>query len=155
MPSILVVDDHPHYLATVCRMLEQQIAQVCVSSASTGSAALNLIQQQSFDLLILDYQLQTTTGSELVRQLRARAAGAGRPLPPVVMMSSQPDVAIFARALGIEAFLPKPLLSENIDDTIVPLLKKSDNDRPPRRPLLWRVEAAQPVTRTRRHTPTG
>jgi DNA-binding response OmpR family regulator len=153
--SILVVDDHHHYLATVCRMLEQQIPQARISAAADGSAALSLIQQQSFDLLILDYQLQTTTGTDLVRQLRARAAGAGRPLPPVVMMSSQPDVAIFARALGIDAFLPKPLLSEQIDATILPLLRRAEANPAPRRPLLWRVETAQPSPRRRRSSPTG
>jgi two-component system, chemotaxis family, chemotaxis protein CheY len=153
--TILVVDDHPHYLATVCKMLVQQIPQVAVSSATDGSAALNLIQQQAFDLLILDYQLQTTTGTDLVRQLRARAAGAGRPLPPVVMMSSQPDVAIFARALGIAAFLAKPLLSEHIETTIIPLLQRPGVDATVRRPLLWRVEVAQPAPRTRRSRPTG
>lgn len=137
-PSILVVDDHPHYLATVCRMLELYLPEVRVSSASDGSTALRLIEQQSFDLLILDYQLQTTTGSELVRQLRARSAGAGRPLPPVVMMSSQPDVDVYARALGIEAFLPKPLQQEQISETIIPLLSKVAG-LGPRRPLLWSV----------------
>lgn len=138
-PAILVVDDHPHYLASACQLLELHIPGVRVSSASDGSSALRQVQQQPFDLLILDYQLQTTTGTDLVRQLRARAAGAGRSLPPVVMMSSQPDVELFARALGIELFLPKPLLEANIRDAIVPLLGKWGADLAGRRPLLWNI----------------
>jgi CheY-like chemotaxis protein len=136
-PTILVVDDHPLYLSTVCQMLELYIPQVSIRRAANGSTALRLVQEQAFDLLILDYQLQTTTGTDLVRQLRARAAGAGRPLPPVVIMSSQPDVAIFARAVGAEAFLPKPLHEEQITTTIVPLL--SGGGMLARRPLLWSV----------------
>lgn len=140
MPAtILVVDDHPHYLASVCQMLELHIPQARISTAADGSTALRLMQQRPFDLLILDYQLQTTTGSDLVRQLRAQAARTGHGLPPVVMMSSSPDVELFARALGVETFLPKPLLEESITDTLIPLLKRAGADLSARRPLLWSI----------------
>jgi CheY-like chemotaxis protein len=137
-PTILVVDDHPLYLTTVCQMLELYIPQVSIRRAANGSTALRLVQEQAFDLLILDYQLQTMTGTDLVRQLRARAAGAGRSLPPVVIMSSQPDVALFARTLGVEAFLPKPLQEEQITTTILPLLSNAGAAMA-RRPLLWSI----------------
>jgi two-component system OmpR family response regulator len=137
-PTILVVDDHPLYLSTVCQMLELHIPQVSIRRASNGSSALRLVQEHAFDLLLLDYQLQTMTGTDLVRQLRARAAGAGRALPPVVIMSSQPDVALFARALGVEAYLPKPMQEEHITTTIVPLLAKAGAAMA-RRPLLWSI----------------
>lgn len=138
-PTILVVDDHPHYLNAVCRLLQLHIPQVRVIAAADGSTALRHVQHEPFDMLILDYQLQTTTGTDLVRQLRARAAGAGRPLPPIVMMSSQPDVALFARTIGITTFLPKPLLESAITDTIVPLLRQAGADLTARRPLLWSI----------------
>ena len=139
-PSILVVDDHPGYMATVCQMLALHLPSAQISTAADGSTALRLVQQQPFDLLLLDYQLQTSTGSDLVRQLRARAAGVGRPLPPIVMMSSQPDVALFARTLGVAAFLPKPILGEDISSTIVPLLQQTGANLSARRPLLWRLQ---------------
>lgn len=67
MPAILVVDDHAQYLTTVVRMLELSIPQVVIWGAHDGSTALRYVQEQAFDLLILDYQLQTTTGTQLVR----------------------------------------------------------------------------------------
>jgi CheY-like chemotaxis protein len=137
-PTLLVVDDHPLYLNTVCEMLELLIPQVSIRRASNGSAALRLVQEQGFDLLLLDYQLQTMTGTDLVRQMRARAAGAGRPLPPVVIMSSQPDVALFARTLGVEAYLPKPMEEAHITTTIMPLLSAA-GVVVARRPLLWSI----------------
>lgn len=138
MPAILVVDDHTQYRTTVCRMLELHIPQVCIRSAPNGSTALRLVQDHAFDLLLLDYQLQTMTGTQLVRQLRARAASVGRPLPPIVIMSSQPDVALYARTLGVAAYLPKPLLEEHITTQIMPLLSEAGAviDR---RPLLWSI----------------
>lgn len=138
-PTILVVDDHHHYLATVRSMLELYIPQARISTTDNGSTALSLVKQQAFDLLIIDYQLQTTTGTDMVRQLRARSAGAGRPLPPVVMMSSQPDAALFAQTLGVEAFLPKPLLGEHITSTLIPLLERFGARLNRRRPLLWAI----------------
>jgi CheY-like chemotaxis protein len=137
-PTILVVDDHPLYLSTVCQMLELYLPQVSIRRAANGISALRLVQEQAFDLLILDYQLQTMTGTDLVRQLRARVAGAGRPLPPVILMSSQPDVAVFARAVGAEAYLPKPLHEEHITTTILPLLN-GGGALAARRPLLWSI----------------
>lgn len=138
MPAILIVDDHTEYLRSVCRLLELHMPDTDVRGAQTASLALRLVQEQAFDLLILDYQLQVTTGTQLLRQLRARAAGVGRPLPPVIMSSSQPDVALYARTSGVDAFVPKPLLEEHIKTIILPLLGSAGVGLA-RRPLLWSI----------------
>lgn len=138
MPAILIVDDHAEYLSSVCRLLELHLPGSDVRGASNASTAVRLVQEQAFDLLILDYQLQVTTGTQLLRQLRARAAAAGLPLPPVIMSSSQPDVALYARTSGVDTFLPKPLLEEHITTHILPLLS-SAGALPARRPLLWSI----------------
>jgi CheY-like chemotaxis protein len=139
VPRILVVDDHPHYLAILRQMLEVCIPRARVTTAGDGSSALRLFGQQRFDLILVDYQLQTLSGSDIIRQIRARASADGIPLPPVVLMSSQPDAAVFARTLGVAAFLPKPILSDDIEATIAPLLSRRGTE-PLGSGRLWRIQ---------------
>lgn len=54
------------------------------------------------------------------------------------MTSSQPDVALYVRTLGIAAYLPKPMLDEHISTIIMPLLHESRMVTA-RRPLLWSI----------------
>lgn len=123
MPArILLIDDNQHYLSSLGQMLELCLPGAAVVAASDGSSGLRLAGEQRFDLIMVDYHLQTLRGSDVIRQLRARAERAGAALPPVVLMSSEPDVAVFARTLGVAAFLPKPVLADAIEGTIAPLL---------------------------------
>jgi CheY-like chemotaxis protein len=139
MPAILIVDDHAHYVQSLCRLLGAHLPTVELHSALDGSAALRLVHEHAFDLLILDYQLPVMTGTQLLRKLRARAASAGRLLPPVVVTSSQPDVGLYARTAGVEAFVPKPMLDEHVTSIIIPLLSRAEADTP-RRPPLWNIQ---------------
>ncbi|NJN15032.1 MAG: response regulator [Oscillochloris sp.] len=90
-------------------------------------------------MIILDYQLPTISGSDVIRQLRAWAEQSGQTLPSIVLTSSQPDVAVFARALRVAAFLPKPVLGEQIEQVIEPLLLRSVAE-PALQPKLWRLQ---------------
>lgn len=139
MCTILVVDDHMPYLTAVCRLFECFMPTARIVTALDGSTALRLVHEQRFDLLILDYQLTTITGTQLVRQLRARSAMAGRPLPPIVITSSQPDVALFVRTSKVDGYIPKPMLEEHITTVIKPLLNGVEELIPVRRPLLWSI----------------
>lgn len=119
---ILLVDDNQHYLASLRQMLELCVPGSTVITAPDGSSGLRLAGEQRFDLIMVDYHLQTLRGSDVIRQMRARAERAGEALPPIVLMSSEPDAAVFARTLGVAAFLPKPILAAAIEATIAPLL---------------------------------
>jgi CheY-like chemotaxis protein len=81
-----------------------------------------MFSQQTWDLIILDYQLPTLSGTDLARHLRTRAQAAGQVLPPLVLMSTQPDAATFARASGAVAFLPKPVDADMLRTALTPLL---------------------------------
>ncbi len=66
--TVLLVDDNPSYLSGVCRLLEREGHQVL--SAHSGREALNILRQQSVDLLLVDYFMPGMTGEEVVAQLR-------------------------------------------------------------------------------------
>src|SRR5262245_26235124 len=108
-PNFLVVDDHQLYRSTFCALLQVCCPDAQVVEAADASQALALFPQYPWDAIILDYQLPTLSGGDLARHLRARAHAQGRALPPLLLMSTQPDAATFARAIGARAFLPKPV----------------------------------------------
>ncbi|GAB4193434.1 MAG: hypothetical protein OHK0022_08310 [Roseiflexaceae bacterium] len=121
--NILVVDDHPLYRDAFCTLLQTARPALQIIPAETGSQALSLTARIPFDLLVLDYYLKSMSGGDIIRHLRGRAAGSGWRMPPVILVSSQPEVAVFARSLGAAAFLPKPVDGEALRvalDSILP-----------------------------------
>ncbi|MEO7913555.1 MAG: response regulator [Roseiflexaceae bacterium] len=121
-PSILVVDDSQLYRATFCQLLQLCWPTAQIAEAADASQALTLFAEHPWDLLIFDYQLPTLSGTDLARHLRTQAHAQGRVLPPIILMSTQPDAAIFARASGATAFLPKPVDAAMLHAALAPLL---------------------------------
>lgn len=65
---ILIVDDEDDILNLVCLILED--AGFECESARNGKDALNKIQQQNFDLVLLDIMMPVLTGWEVLHILR-------------------------------------------------------------------------------------
>jgi CheY-like chemotaxis protein len=140
-PQVLVVDDHQLYRETLCNLLRGCFTQLDITTASDGSTALSLIARTRFTLVVLDYQLPSLTGGDVVRHMRARSR-AGDTLPAVVLTSSQPDVPRFARMLSVDGFLPKPTSADEVEAVVGPLLARTRHDNIPSGPKLWRIRAA-------------
>ena len=121
-PSILVVDDNQLYRTAFCRLVQLCWPAAQIGEAADASQALALFPQQTWDLIVLDYQLPTLSGTDLARHLRTRAQAQGRALPPLVLMSTQPDAATFARSIGAVTFLPKPVDIATLRTALTPLL---------------------------------
>ncbi len=131
MPTnILVVDDHPLYRESFCALLQTCFADLQLVAVEDGSRALSLTHQIAFDLLILDYQLPGISGGDVVRYLRSRARTTARLIPPIILMSAHPDIAVFARSLGVVAFLHKPVDISEIRTVISPILEQFSTPNP-------------------------
>ena len=66
---ILVVEDDPHLQAIMVRLLTK--AGLDAVAADRGDRAFSILEQQSFNVLLLDQGLPDMTGVELLRRLRA------------------------------------------------------------------------------------
>ena len=131
-PTILVVDDHQLYCATLSALLQMCWPEARIVEATDSSRALALSADHRWDLILLDYQLPTLSGGDLIRHMRARAHARGATLPPLILMSTQPDVASFARALGAAAFLPKPVELAELRSVLAPYLSTAAIAQPAR-----------------------
>jgi signal transduction histidine kinase/CheY-like chemotaxis protein len=110
---LLVVDDNP----TNRRILALQTAKWGMVAIDTNAPekALPLLQQQSFDLAILDMHMPGMDGVQLATRIRE----AGHPLPLVLFTSlgrQENTSGLFAASLA------KPLHQSQLFDTLVTLL---------------------------------
>jgi CheY-like chemotaxis protein len=110
---LLVVDDN----ATNRRILALQMAKWGMVAIDTDAPekALPLLQQQPFDLAILDMHMPGMDGVQLATRIRA----AGHTLPLVLFTSlgrQENTTGLFAASLG------KPLHQSQLFDTLVTLL---------------------------------
>jgi two-component system, OmpR family, KDP operon response regulator KdpE len=100
---ILVVDDEP----AIVRFLRTGLSShgYVILSAGTGRAALELLEREDVNLLILDLGLPDMDGLDLIIRLRA-----GRSMVPVIVLSSRGEERskVEALELGADDYLAKP-----------------------------------------------
>jgi DNA-binding response OmpR family regulator len=118
---ILVVDDEPDTLGLIELTLKTAGFQVEV--AGSGEQALRLLQEDTFDLLLLDVMMPGLSGFELVEELRA-AIGS---IPPVIFLTakSRKEDREMGERLEASAYLVKPTSRGQLLDAIRSALKES------------------------------
>jgi DNA-binding NtrC family response regulator len=106
---VLLVDDEEEFVEALAQRLE--IRDFTVTTALDGSAALERIEDQEIDLVILDLQMPGVDGLEVLQQLKER-----RPLIEVIMLTGHATVqtAIDGMKLGAFDFLLKPTETDEL-----------------------------------------
>ena len=113
MKPILIIEDEQALAATlgaICRRMGHE-ARLCFS----GKRGLDAAARAEFALAILDIGLPDMSGLEVLKKLRARAAGL-----PVIIITAHGslDNAVAARKLGAAAYLVKPLDLHEVQETL-------------------------------------
>jgi two-component system, NarL family, response regulator len=101
---ILLVDDHPVVRAGLASMLSTIPGLTVCGAASTGEEALQFIDLERPDVLLLDLRMPGMTGIELLRAIRST------PFPPkaLVLTSYESDEEIYrAIEAGAQGYLLK------------------------------------------------
>jgi DNA-binding NarL/FixJ family response regulator len=107
-PSVLIVDDHSSFRASVRVLLEAEGFDV-VGEAGDGAAAVAEALRLRPDVVLLDVQLPDTDGFDVA----ARLAEMGAPVPAVILVSSRDssDFGPLVSRCGACGFVPKGELS--------------------------------------------
>jgi len=107
MPKrILVVEDNAMNLKLFSDILMASGYDVLV--AETGQEALEVVQEQNPDLVLLDIQLPDISGLDIARDLKSREAFKSIPIIAVTAFAMAGD-AEKAIAAGCDAYITKPI----------------------------------------------
>lgn len=110
MITILIVEDEPEILKQMVLMLNRIADRVI--TATNGSEAYALYQQERIDLIISDIDMPQMNGLELLKSVRTH----DRKIPFILLTGLKSlDILTEAIQYGISAFLSKPI---NIKDLI-------------------------------------
>lgn len=103
---VLVVDDDKTIQAVLPRMLSELASDVV--AVDSGAAALKLLEDQAFDVVLTDLDMPGMTGDELVRNIVARRDAQ---VPRLLVMTGGASQRLIDRALawGAARVLRKPL----------------------------------------------
>ena len=119
MANLLIIEDEPALAQSMlaCLVAEGWLAQ-CAASAE---AALPLLRQQAFDLLVLDVMLPGMNGFDLLAVARQRV-----PSLLVLMVTARDSVADRVRGLraGADDYLVKPFASAELAARVDALLRR-------------------------------
>ena len=101
--SVLIVDDEENLLVLLERLFEKKGFQV--KTTNNGDQALKLIDQDVFDLAVLDLKMFPIDGVMRLRELKKRS-----PSTSVIMIAAYPtsDARTECMKNGAAAFLAKP-----------------------------------------------
>ena len=117
---ILIVDDEPSILATMAPLLRARGYDV--STATSGHAALEAVDRQPPQLVILDLGLPDLDGIEVTRRLRE-----GRAIPILVLSARGAERdKVAALDAGADDYVTKPFGSEELLARVRAALRRND-----------------------------
>ncbi|MFK7897538.1 MAG: response regulator [Myxococcota bacterium] len=112
-PAVLLVDDDSRVLSALQRCLRREPFDLAI--ASDGEAALELLSERSFDLVISDQKMPGMSGLELLTIVRQKWPSAAR----VMLTGWSGEIDPMAlKAAGLFATLPKPWDDGELRETI-------------------------------------
>ncbi|MFI8718778.1 ATP-binding protein [Stenotrophomonas sp. NPDC077464] len=142
---VLVVEDHPTNQALMRWRLQQLGLQH--ELAVDGEAALSLLAQSRFDLVITDCRMPVMDGYTLTRHIRERERGSGQRMPVLALTASAlvEDVQR-CREAGMDDLLAKPVALATLRHALRRWLPSDERDAGLEEdaPLASAVPAAAP-----------
>lgn len=116
----LVVDDNEDIRDVFCRLVER--AGHVASTAYDGQDAVDTLERERFDVMLLDLTMPRMTGVEVVRWLRDRPDVAPE-LRIVVISAWAGENRAVLQELGITTVMQKPLRIQQLTDLIAETLR--------------------------------
>ncbi len=128
--QVLVAEDNPTNQRVIQGILER--AGHRVHMVADGEEALDVLENERFDIIVMDLNMPELGGLDAVRTYRFIDPEGSQ--VPVIMLSADvtPEAMKECREAGIDAFLPKPVEARRLLDEMASLLAKRDGAAAPR-----------------------
>ena len=122
--KILIVEDDP----TIGRFVELELAHAGheVTRCTDGECALDIVNELSPDLILLDIMLPGADGVEVAKTIRARGMNM-----PILMLTARSETQDVVRGFdaGADDYLRKPFEIPELLSRVRALLKRTEHDR--------------------------
>jgi len=106
---ILIIDDDPHFLRVLARILTGENFRV--ASAGAACDALEMLKSAQFDVIISDLRMPECDGVGFLEALRS----SGNNVPVIILTAyGETDTYLAAMNAGATDYLNKPIQSEEL-----------------------------------------
>jgi len=126
MERVLIVDDDPDIVRLVSYNLSH--SGFGVQSASTGREALDLVQRQPPDLIVLDVMLPDVDGLEVCRTLRQQTPSQRIPILMLTAKGEEID-RVVGFEIGADDYVSKPFSPRELVLRVKSILRRSGASR--------------------------
>ena len=101
---LLLIDDSPNDRLLALRKLKQEFSDLQPQEVCDAEGFTQALKENSFDIVITDYQLRWTTGLEVLDTIKQH-----RPDCPVVMFTAtgSEEIAVTAMKAGLDDYVIK------------------------------------------------
>ncbi|MEN5017014.1 response regulator [Erwinia sp. Eh17-17] len=119
MANILMIDDHPVARLAI-RMLLEKDQHTVVGEADDGLKALQMVRQLEPDMVIVDLDIPSLSGIEVIEKLRATGFKGG-----LLVLTSRDDEHYLSRcmSIGADGFVSKRNNLEELSDAVKAVMR--------------------------------
>jgi DNA-binding response OmpR family regulator len=130
---VLVVEDEADLLEAVCYTLKKEGMRPI--RAMNGEEALQLVEEERPDLVLLDLMLPGVDGLEVCRRLRSSEKTASIPVIMVTAKAEETD-AVIGLGVGADDYIRKPFGLKELVARIRAVIRRKDEPSDPTPPIL-------------------
>lgn len=134
MYNVMLIDDEKLIIQGLTNIIEwEEIGLKVVETALNGYEALEKFKEKSVDIIITDISMPRLTGLELIKEIREINSKT-----KFVILTGYDEFAYAKEAIkyGVESYILKPINEEELQETLVKMVKDLDNKKKEKNKVL-------------------
>ncbi|PXV52586.1 response regulator receiver protein [Dyella jiangningensis] len=122
--KILVVDDFSTMRRIVRNLLvELGFSNTLIQEADDGENALTMLRNNSFDMVVTDWNMPNMTGIDLLRAIRAEPSLKSMPVLMVTAENNRDQIIAAAQA-GVNGYIVKPFTAVTLQEKLSKIFER-------------------------------
>jgi two-component system LytT family response regulator len=122
---VLIVDDEPLARSALEQTLRARNDIDALDSAKDAIQALDMMQKEKYDVLLLDIGMPELSGVDLAARLKQR----NQPIPSIIFVTAHDEHAVAAFENHAVDYVLKPFSSDRIHEALNVAFRRTENDR--------------------------
>ncbi|MDA7625697.1 response regulator, partial [bacterium] len=122
---LLLVEDHKMNQLVARKTLERKFPNIYLKIADNGKIAIDILEQESFDIILMDIQMPVMDGYEATKHIREEMPDSIATLP-ILAMTAHAHISKDEKfkEYGLDDYVLKPFEPEDLFNKIAKYLRK-------------------------------